>query len=90
MTASALIALLRRLGLRTADGQEMRIEPRTWRPTANAVGGLTFGLGGGLLGACPGLFYPLLGSGVMVVVVALASAVAGAWTNGQLRPWLPH
>jgi hypothetical protein len=90
VTASALIALLRRLGVRTADGQEMRVEARPWRPYPNGLGGLTFGLGWGLLGACPGPFYALLGSGVTVMVVALASAVAGAWTYGQLKPRLPH
>ncbi|HET6341697.1 MAG TPA: DUF6691 family protein [Gemmatimonadota bacterium] len=90
VTASALIALFRRLGLRTAEGHEMRIEPRTWRPYANGLGGLTFGLGWGLLGACPGPFYALLGSGVTVMAVPIASAVAGTWTYGQLKPRLPH
>lgn len=90
VTASALVALFRRLGLRTADGQVVRIEPRTWRPYANGLGGLTFGLGWGLLGACPGPIYALLGSGVTVMVVALASALAGVWMYGQLRPRLPH
>lgn len=90
VTASALIALLRRLGVRTADGKEMRIEPRAWRPYANGLGGLTFGLGWGLLGACPGPFYALLGSGVTVMVVPLASAVAGARTYGQWKSRLPH
>jgi uncharacterized membrane protein YedE/YeeE len=90
VTASALIALFRRLGIRTADGTQMRIEPRSWQPWANAVGGLIFGLGWGLLGACPGPIYALLGSGVTVMVVALASALLGAWTYGQLKPRLPH
>ena len=90
VTASASIRLLRRLGARAADGGEMRIEPRTWRPWANSLGGLTFGLGWGLLGACPGPIYALLGSGVTVMIVALASALAGAWTYGQLAPRLPH
>jgi uncharacterized membrane protein YedE/YeeE len=90
VTASALISLLRRLGVKTADGEEMRIEPRTWRPYANGLGGLTFGLGWGLLGACPGPFYALLGSGVTVMVVPLASAIAGARTYGQCKPHLPH
>ena len=90
VTASALIALFRRLGIRAADGTQMRIEPRSWQPWANAVGGLTFGLGWGLLGACPGPIYALLGSGVTVMVVALASALLGAWTYGQLKPRLPH
>lgn len=90
MTASALIALMRRLGVRTKDGGDMRIEPRTWRLYANALGGLTFGLGWGLIGACPGPFYALLGSGITVMAAALGSALAGAWTYGHLKPRLPH
>ncbi|MGH7570637.1 MAG: DUF6691 family protein [Gemmatimonadota bacterium] len=90
VTAAALIALFRRFSITTADGQPMRIEPRTWRPYANGLGGLTFGLGWGLLGACPGPFYALLGSGISVMIVALASALGGAWIYGQLMPRLPH
>jgi hypothetical protein len=90
VTASALVALFRRLGVRTADGHEVRIEARTWRPYANILGGLTFGLGWGLLGACPGPVYTLLGTGVTVMVVALATALAGAWSYGQLKSRLPH
>lgn len=49
-----------------------------------------FGCGWGLLGACPGPIYALIGTGATVLVVALTSAVAGAWTYGHLRPKLPH
>jgi hypothetical protein len=90
VTASALMAVFRRLGVRTVEGQEMRIESRVWQPWGNALGGLSFGLGWGLLGACPGPIYALLGSGVTVMVVALTSALAGAWTYGHLKPRLPH
>ncbi|MGH7551240.1 MAG: DUF6691 family protein [Gemmatimonadota bacterium] len=90
VTAAALIAVFRRFGITTPDGEPMRIEPRTWQPYANGLGGLTFGLGWGLLGACPGPFYALLGSGVTVMAVALAGALAGTWTYGQLGPRLAH
>jgi len=49
-----------------------------------------FGLGWGLLGACPGPIYALIGSGLGVMLVALVSATAGAWVYGLLRPRLPH
>ena len=54
------------------------------------LGGIAFGLGWGLVGACPGPIYALIGSGVTVMIVALASALAGAWTYGLLRSRLPH
>lgn len=54
------------------------------------LGGTAFGLGWGLLGACPGPIYVLLGNGVSVMVVALASALLGVWTYGSIRHRLPH
>ena len=37
-----------------------------------------------------GPIYALIGSGVSVMIVALAGALAGAWTYGLAKPRLPH
>jgi uncharacterized membrane protein YedE/YeeE len=54
------------------------------------IGGVVFGLGWALVGACPGPLFALLGSGVPVMAPVLASALAGTWVYGLLRPSLPH
>ncbi len=54
------------------------------------LGGTVFGLGWGLLGACPGPIYVLFGNGITVMVVAFLSAIAGVWTYGAVRHRLPH
>ena len=54
------------------------------------VGGIAFGLGWGLLGACPGPIYVLIGNGITVMAVAFASALLGVWTYGSIRHRLPH
>ena len=54
------------------------------------IGGTAFGLGWGLLGACPGPIYVLIGNGVTVMIVAFLSALVGVWTYGALRHRLPH
>jgi len=54
------------------------------------IGGLIFGLGWGLLGACPGPIFALIGAGVGPMVVVSLAAVAGTWVYGYLRPSLPH
>lgn len=54
------------------------------------IGGTLFGLGWGLLGACPGPIYVLIGNGLTVMLAALVSALAGAWTYGAVRSHLPH
>ena len=54
------------------------------------IGGLCFGLGWAMTGACPGPMYGLIGSGFPVFVVALLSAVAGTYLYGVFQNKLPH
>ncbi len=85
------IALLRRLDATTIRGAPIRISDKPMnRGTNQMLGGIVFGLGWGLLGACPGPIYALIGAGITPVGVALLSAVLGAWTYGHLKPLLPH
>lgn len=91
VTAGLLLALVRRLDVRGPRGQPLTPENKEFvRGYSQMLGGTIFGLGWALLGACPGPIYALIGYGVTAMVVALLSAVAGAWTYGQLRPRLPH
>jgi uncharacterized protein len=91
MVAAASIALLRRSGATTLGGEAIRIQPKTMgKGTRYWAGGLLFGAGWVLTGACPGPFFTLIGAGAGVFVVVLLSAVAGMWAYGHLRPRLPH
>jgi uncharacterized membrane protein YedE/YeeE len=56
----------------------------------NIFGGLMFGLGWAMTGACPGPLYALIGSGIVVVIVVLMSAVLGTYVYGVLSDKLPH
>lgn len=58
--------------------------------TRHVAGGIAFGLGWGLIGACPGPMFILIGSGASVVIVALVGALLGTFAYGLLRPRLPH
>jgi len=86
------LALMKRRGVRTIRGEVIHYPDRSEaKPTARHIlGGIVFGLGWGLLGACPGPIFALLGSGIPVMIVALFGALAGAWTYGLVRPRLPH
>ncbi len=91
VVASASIALLRRAGATTIRGEPISISDKPFgRGVNQLVGGTAFGLGWGLLGACPGPIYALIGAGITPVAVALLSAMVGAWTYGHLKPYLPH
>ncbi len=91
VVAGASTALLRRLNARTIRGEPIEISDKPFdRGTNQLLGGVAFGLGWGLLGACPGPIYALIGAGMTPVAVALLSAMAGAWAYGHLQPYLPH
>jgi uncharacterized membrane protein YedE/YeeE len=54
------------------------------------IGGIIFGMGWALTGACPGPMFAHLGAGTSVMVVALISAILGTWVYSALRPKLLH
>jgi len=83
---------IRRLGLEPLTGEHMEIRPKERTPglVRYWAGGLVFGLGWALLGACPGPIYILIGHGESIGVVGLLCALAGTWLYGWLQPYLPH
>ena len=89
--AAASVALIKKLEVKTLWGEAIVIPPKTLGSGIRyAAGGTIFGLGWALVGACPGPLFALLGNGLSVIVVAIASAMAGTWVYGLLRPRLPH
>jgi len=89
--AAPAFAWLKRKAARSLTGERIRLPPKVLgRGTRYVAGGALFGLGWGIVGACPGPLFALVGAGVGVMVVVCLAAVAGTWTYGYLRPRLPH
>ncbi len=57
---------------------------------SNLYGGIIFGLGCALVGACPGPIFVLLGAGFTPVLVLLFFATLGTFVYGKLKKRLPH
>ncbi len=89
IVAMISIQLIKRLKLKSVDGETITIEPKEFNK-GNIIGGLIFGLGWAITGACPGPLYAQIGSGFLVVIITLVSAIAGTWVYGLLREKLPH
>lgn len=92
-TAWIGLRLVRFLGLKGPDGRPAVLEPKPGMNETTPrfwLGGTVFGLGWGLLGACPGPIYALFGAGVTVIVVPFLAALMGVWTYAVLQPRLPH
>jgi uncharacterized protein len=84
--------LIRRLRLHAWNGEPIVI-PRKQRTPLEVrywAGGTIFGLGWGLLGACPGPMFALAGAGITAIVVAILSAMAGTWCYAALQSRLRH
>jgi uncharacterized membrane protein YedE/YeeE len=86
-TISTLI--IKKFKIKTIAGEEVVFSERKF-DKGNIIGGLCFGFGWALTGACPGPMYGLVGSGFLVFVIALLSAVAGTYIYGAFRDKLPH
>lgn len=82
-------ALLRRFG-HTRSGEEIRVSPKDRGWARYVLGGLTFGLGWGLAGVCPGPVFVLIGAGVAPMLVTLLFALLGTYLYGALQKRLPH
>ena len=54
------------------------------------VGGIIFGLGWALVGACPGPMYILIGAGVYSMVIVVLAALVGTFIYGAVKDKLPH
>ena len=83
------ILLLKKYKIKTFSGEEIKIAPKEFTK-GNVIGGLMFGLGWAMTGACPGPLYALIGSGYTIIIVVLLSAVLGTYTYGVLKDKLPH
>lgn len=91
VVAFIAIRLINRGSIRSVDGSEINIPPKEMgKGIRYWAGGIIFGFGWALTGACPGPMFALVGNGFPVILVAIASAIAGAWVYGAMRPKLPH
>ncbi len=84
------VQLINRKNLRSFSGEPIKIASKERGFKKYLFGGIIFGLGWALAGACPGPIYTLIGAGYVSLLVVLAGALGGAFLYGLLRKHLPH
>ncbi len=89
VVAMILVALIKKFKVKTIYGEPIVFHPKKFNK-GQIIGGMTFGLGWALTGACPGPLFAQIGTGAFVVAVVILSAIAGTWVYGYFRDLLPH
>jgi len=89
MTAMISIFLIKKFNIKTIYGEQIEFHPKKFNK-GQIYGGLIFGLGWAITGACPGPLFAQIGTGATVVLVTLLSAIAGTWVYGYFKETLPH
>lgn len=89
LTGIISIQLIKRFKLKSIEGEPIVIPDKKFQK-GQIFGGILFGLGWAITGACPGPLFAQIGAGFTVVIVTLLSAVAGTWVYGLVREKLPH
>jgi len=83
------VFLIKKLNARTIYGEHISFTDKTFNK-GQIIGGLIFGFGWAITGACPGPLFAQIGAGALVITVTLLSAIAGTWVYGYFRERLPH
>lgn len=89
MIGAISVWLIKKFNIKTIYGETIEFHAKTFNK-GQIYGGLLFGLGWAVTGACPGPLFAQIGSGTSVIIVTLLSAIAGTWVYGYFRDKLPH
>ena len=83
------VFMIKKLNIQTIYGEKIEFHDKKFNK-GQIIGGLIFGLGWAITGACPGPIFAQIGTGVTVMIVTLFFAIVGTWVYGYFRDKLPH
>ena len=84
------VQIIKRKNIKPLDGSQMSLKPKNKSVARYLIGGIIFGLGWALVGACPGPMYVLAGAGYISILIVIFGAIAGTFLYGVLKDKLPH
>ncbi len=89
ITGIISVRLIKKFNLKTIKGEKIELPTKKFNK-GQIYGGVIFGFGWAITGACPGPLFAQIGSGFSVSIITLLSAIAGTWVYGLIREKLPH
>lgn len=84
------VFLIKKYKLKDIEGQLITIPSKDKGWKRALFGGIIFGLGWALTGACPGPMFINVGAGYLVMLLVIFGAVLGTYIYGIVKDKLPH
>jgi uncharacterized protein len=84
------LQLIKKMQLKSIKGETIQVHDKDEGSIRYWLGGLFFGLGWALVGACPGPIFILIGAGFLPAIVILVGALLGTFIYGVIKDKLPH
>lgn len=85
-----MVLLIKKSGFKDFQGNAIVFHPKETGFKRYLLGGIVFGLGWALCGACPGPMFVSLGLGYLSMLWVIGGAVFGTFLYGLIRNRLPH
>lgn len=84
------VQIIKKKNLRTAGNKEIVLKSKERGISRYLLGGLIFGLGWALTGACPGPMFILADAGFYSILIVIAASLLGTFVYGIIKDKLPH
>jgi uncharacterized membrane protein YedE/YeeE len=81
--------IIQRAKLKSVTGEELQYEGKKFHK-GFIIGGILFGIGWAITGACPGPIFAQIGAGEFPAIITLFGALIGAYLHSAFRKKLPH
>jgi len=85
-----IVGVVKKKSVADYQGNKIKINPKERHFKANLIGGIVFGLGWALAGACPGPMFALLGYGLFSILIVIGGSLIGTYLYGIFKDKLPH
>ena len=89
LVAMVSMFLIKRLEIKSVEGKPIKYKPKPFHKGV-VIGGVLFGAGWAITGACPGPIYAQIGAGEWRALYTLAGAILGMFCYAAFKPKLPH
>lgn len=90
VTGILVVQFIKSKQIKDINGNKINIVDKDRNIARYLIGGILFGLGWALAGACPGPMFVLTGAEYFPILIVILGALLGTWFYGLIKNKLPH